>query len=203
MILDEAEALFVSDGFQSRATPQPRQQPVPAVNAQQPHVPHGQTSGVYLIAEAVVDDGEPAAGRQHARLNTEKGTGIGAVREGFNGIGKVGFEPFGRKLQKTAFFEMKPVFLGFRDPSPGAVDLQRAQADAREASNPGQPPAEIKKAAADSAAQVEHPVHRGGALFYLAGNQLVGIVHGLAQGPDVGRQQGAVEVGGAFVFSPP
>lgn len=203
MILDETEALFFSNGFQSRATPQARQQPIPAVNAQQPHVPRGQPFGVHLIIEAIVDDGEPPAGWQHARLNTEKDIGVGAVREGFNGIGKVGLEPFGRKLQKTAFFELEPVLLGFRDPLPGAVDLQRAQADTREASKSGQPPAEIKKAAADSAAQVEHPVHRGGALFYLAGNQLIGIVHGLAQGRDVRRPQGAVEVGGAFVFSPP
>jgi len=203
LILDEAEALFFCEGFQSRAALQTRQQPVPAVNAQQPHVPRGESSGVQFIAEAIVDDGQPAAGRQQARLNTEKHTGIGAVREGFNGIGKVGFEPFARKLQKTAFFEMKPVLLGFRDPLPGTVDLQRAQADARKASNPGQPPAEIKKAAADSAAQVEHSVDRGGALFNLPGNQFVGIVHGRAQGRDLGRPQGAVEIGGAFVFSPP
>jgi len=166
-------------------------------------VPRGQTSGVHLIIEAIVDDGQPPAGRQHARLNIEKGTGIGAVREGFNGIGEVGLEPFGRKLQKTAFFEVEPVLLGFRDPLPGAGDLQRAQADAREASNPGQPQAEIKKAATHSAAQVEYPVHSGGALLYFAGDQLVGIVHGLAQGRDLGRPQGAVEVGGAFVFPPP
>jgi len=69
-----------------------------------------------------------------------------------NGIGKVGLEPVGRKLQKTAFFELNPVLLGFRDALPGAVDLERAQADARKGSNPGELPDEIKNAAPHPAA---------------------------------------------------
>lgn len=197
LILDEAQALFCREGFQSGKAPQTRQQPIPAVNAQQP------SFGVQLIAQEIVDDGQATAGRQDARLNAEKSIGMRPVCEGFDGIGKVGLESFGRKLQETAFFEMKPAILGFRDALAGAVDLHRAQADAREASNPGQPPPEVKKAAAHSAAQVEHAVHGDGTLLYLARHQLVGKMHGRAQGVDLGRPQGTVEVAGAFVFSPP
>ena len=99
-------------------------------------------------------------------MNGEKNIGIGAVREGFNGIGKVGLEPVGRKPQKTSYFEMNSVLLGFRDALPGAVDLERAQADARKGSNPGETPDEIKNAATHPAAQVQHPVNGVGAPFY-------------------------------------
>jgi len=199
LILDEAEAFFFSKGFQGSQTPQTRQQPISVVPAQQTHLPGRQP---YLIAQAIVYYGQPAAGRQQARLNGEKNIRIGAVRVGFNGIGKVGFEPVGRKLQKTFFFEMNPVPLGFGNALPGGVDLERAQADARKGSNPGEPPDEIKNAAPHPATQVQHPVDGVGAPLYFPGNQLVGVVHRRGQGVDLRGPQGTVEVEGALIFSP-
>ena len=76
LILDEVETFFFSKGSQDSQTPQPWQEPVPAVTVQQPHLPERKP---YLIAHTIVYDGRPAAGRQQACLNGEKNIRIGAA----------------------------------------------------------------------------------------------------------------------------
>ena len=61
----------------------------------------------------LVDEDEPAAGRQELGLSVEKALWIRTVGEGFNGKGKIGLKPLDRQPQKTAFCKKKTPALVF------------------------------------------------------------------------------------------